>query len=150
MKSLKRFAVIGVMTLCCLPLAAQEINPKRALDNYIMLCRGCHLPDASGVPGSVPSIKDFAGHFLRVEGGREFLVQVPGSANSALNDEQLTELLNWLLLEFSKDQLPPDYRLFSVEEVSRLRKEPLVEVVNTRKNLVDAIAELGFEDPQNQ
>lgn len=143
----KGFTAFILLSCLCLPLNAQEINSKRALDNYMMLCQGCHLPDASGSPDLVPSIKDFAGHFMRVEGGREFLVQVPGSANSALDDAQLTELLNWMLLEFSADQLPKGYKPFVIEEVAKLRKDPLTEVVNTRQRLIDAIAALGFTEP---
>jgi len=147
-KSLNRFVFIAIASFFSLSSGAQEINEKRALDNYIMLCQGCHLPDASGVTGHVPSFKDFAGHFLRVEGGREFLVQVPGSANAAISDEELTELLNWMLLEFSADQLPEGFKPFTIDEVARLRQHPLVETVNARQALVDAIAELGFTDPQ--
>ncbi|NKB38522.1 MAG: hypothetical protein GKR93_15410 [Gammaproteobacteria bacterium] len=61
--------------------------------NYTLNCQGCHLPDASGSPGLVPKIKDFVGNFLHVEGGREFIVQVPGSANAPINDQELTDVL---------------------------------------------------------
>ena len=97
----------------------------------------------------MPSIKDFAGHFLRVEGGREFLIRVPGSANSALDDIELTELLNWMLLEFSAQELPENYQPLTVEEVGVLRKDPLTEVVHSRQKLVDAIARLGFHEASN-
>lgn len=138
------FTIVWLSVMLSSPLKAEEINRQRALDNYIMLCQGCHLPDASGVPDKVPSIKGFAGHFLRVEGGREFLVRVPGSANSAVNDAELAELLNWMLLEFSAAELPEGYQPFTIAEVAKLRKNPLTEVVESRKSLVDAIAALGF------
>jgi len=143
------FVIMSLLVVLVSPFTSAEINRQRALDNYIMLCQGCHLPDASGVPDKVPSIKDFAGHFLRVEGGREFLIQVPGSANSALDDVELTELLNWMLLEFSAQELPENYQPLTVAEVGVLRKDPLTEVVHSRQKLVDAIARLGFHEAAN-
>lgn len=147
---MKRIAALFWASLLLVGTSAQAegINEKRALDNYIMLCQGCHLPDGSGVIGSVPSIKGFAGHFLRVEGGREFLVRVPGSANAAIDDAQLTELLNWMLLEFSAAELPSDYQPFDASEVGRLRVDPLTEVVAARQHLVDKINALGFHEPK--
>ena len=39
----------------------------------------------------------FVGNLLKVPGGREFLVPVPGRSKSALNNTQLADLLNWLM-----------------------------------------------------
>ncbi|AEB58910.1 hypothetical protein MDS_2879 [Ectopseudomonas mendocina NK-01] len=52
-------------------------------------------------PGSktndTSKMKDFVGNFLKVEGGREFLVRVSGMSQSALNNAQLAGVFNWLL-----------------------------------------------------
>ena len=61
---------------------AAEGSSNLGRQNYILNCQGCHLPDASGSPGVVPRMNDFIGNFLHVDGGREFIVQVPGSANA--------------------------------------------------------------------
>ena len=66
---------------------------------YMLQCQGCHLADGTGAPGAVPSLEGM-GRFLSVPGGREYLVRVPGSAQSPLSDLELAEVLNWMLREF--------------------------------------------------
>ena len=75
-----------------------DINTQRAKMHYMLNCQGCHQADGRGLQGSVPDMRNFVGKFLDTPGGREFLVQVPGSANSPLSDAALAELLNWILI----------------------------------------------------
>ncbi len=119
------------------------INAARAKFNYQMLCQGCHIPSGEGGAG-VPNMKDQVGYFLHLPAGREYLVRVPGSANSALNDERLTELLNWGLLEFGGDSLAADWQPYSVAEVSAARQQPLYEVLEHRRLLADALRAQGY------
>jgi mono/diheme cytochrome c family protein len=113
-----------------------EINVPRAQSNYMLNCQGCHLADGSGLPGSVPSMKGFVGSFLQVPGGRDFLVQVPGSANSPLSDADLAELLNWILTTMSAGQLAPDFVYYTGDEVRQLRQHVLMDVAAVRSGLV--------------
>ena len=110
-----------------------------ARQNYILNCQGCHLPDAMGAPGLVPRMKDFVGNFLHVEGGREFIVQVPGSANSPISDQELADVLNWMLITFSKEQMPQNFQSFTGAEIGRLRASPLMDVNGTRARLIQRI-----------
>ena len=118
---------------------AQPLDEQRAQFNYQVFCRGCHLPDASGVAGRVPRIKDYIGNFLKVEGGREFLVRVPGAANAALDDKQLAELLNWMIVKFAGTSLPDKYQPYTAVEVGKLRRRPLNDVTTLRAELVKEI-----------
>lgn len=112
--------------------------------DYMMNCQGCHLPDGSGFPArNVPTITGQLGNFLHVEGGREFLVRVPGSAQSDLNDERLAAVLNWMLNTFSPAELPAQWQPYSAEEVGLLRKSPLLEVTPIRSQLMGRIAALN-------
>lgn len=115
-----------------LPVAAG--NPPRV--NYMLNCMGCHFADGAGFHDSVPPLKDFAGKYLHVKGGREFLIQVPGVAQSALNDKDLADVMNWLLTEFSPNELPEKFVPYSAEEVGQLRKTKLIEVTKTRNQLI--------------
>jgi len=108
-------------------------------------CQGCHTPDGAGAPGKVPSLKGFMGNFLRVEGGREFLIQVPGAAQSALSDAELAKLTNWMLYSFSRAELPADFRPYNGEEVGDLRKKTLIQVSDTRSALLTSMTDLGIE-----
>ena len=104
---------------------------------YMLGCQGCHLEDGRGFPQrGVPALNGFVGNFLQVPGGREYLVQVPGAAQSELSDERLAEVLNWMLRTFSPAQLPADFRPYTASEVGRLRKSPLVEVAPVRGELL--------------
>lgn len=116
--------------------APPEIDAARARSNYMLNCQGCHLADGSGLPGSVPSMRDFVGNFLSVPGGRDFLVQVPGSANSPLSDAELAELLNWVLTTMSAGQLAPDFRYYTEAEVRQLRQHTLLDVAGVRAALI--------------
>lgn len=115
--------------------AATEPNEKRAKFNYQMFCQGCHTHN--GVGGrSVPKIKGFIGHFPKSQKGREYLVRVPGSANSVLNDEELAEVLNWMIVNFGEESVADSWRPYEAGEVGEYRKDPLMEVFQYRKDLV--------------
>ncbi len=121
-------------------LLGQVIDVERAAINYMLNCQGCHLPQGEGIAGSVPDLRSAMGKFLQVPGGREFLVRVPGSANAALNDEALADLLNWLLVTTSSDQLSADWHPYTADEVGRLRVDPLLKVAQLRASLVAQMA----------
>jgi len=104
---------------------------------YMLGCQGCHLDDGRGFPQrGVPALNGFVGNFLKVPGGREYLVRVPGVAQSELSDERLADVLNWMLRTFSSAQLPADFTPYTALEVGRLRKSPLVEVAPVRVELL--------------
>ncbi len=125
--------------LPCMSWAQDEAVMTLARQNYILNCQGCHLPDAMGAPGLVPRMKDFVGNFLHVEGGREFIVQVPGSANSPISDEELADVLNWMLDKFSKEQVPQGFQPYTGKEIGSLRARPLMDVNGTRAKLIERI-----------
>ena len=109
--------------------------------DYMLNCQGCHLPDGSGFPArQVPDLRNQMGRFLSVPGGREFLVQVPGSAQTALNDADLARLLNWMLLRFSAAQLPANFGPTGIDFGLDDRKQPLAQVSEVRSELLERIA----------
>ncbi|WP_374763270.1 c-type cytochrome [Yunchengibacter salinarum] len=110
--------------------------------NYKLECMGCHRPDGSGMGDKVPSLRGDMARFLGVEGGRAFLVRVPGTAQSPLNDADTADLLNWMLRRFSAETLPDDFTPFTATEVGRYRAAPLTEVKKTRQALMDKIERL--------
>ena len=125
-----------MLPLACFADAAPEIDHSRAQSNYMLNCQGCHLADGSGLPGSVPSMRGFVGSFLSVPGGRDFLVQVPGSANAPLSDAELAELLNWILTTMSGQQLASGFEYYTGTEVGKMREHTLVNVAEVRAKLI--------------
>jgi mono/diheme cytochrome c family protein len=115
--------------------AAEPVNPPRI--DYMLHCQGCHAADGSGFPGAVPRLKGEVGKFLQVPGGREFLVQVPGVAQSMLEDAALARVLNWMVREFDPVHTPTDVVPYTAGEVSRLRAHKLVDVTSLRTQLLD-------------
>lgn len=122
-------------------LAAVPASAGPLLD-YTLHCRGCHGPDGSGAPGAVPSFRDHIGKFLLVEGGREYLIRVPGSAQSELSDARTAALLNWLVEEYGPKEVAADFQHFTELEVTKHRRPPLTEVQEVRQRLVRAIESL--------
>lgn len=117
-------------------------NAAQAKVDYMLNCQGCHGPDGAGTPdGSVPTMKNFVGRFLSVSGGREFLIRVPGAANAAVSDDRLAELMNWMLLEISLDQIPEGFEPYTTQEVARLRAQPLADVEKIRAKLVSSMSD---------
>lgn len=116
---------------------ADGINGKRAQSNYRLNCQGCHLADGAGLAGKIPSLRGIAGSFLAVPGGRQYLVQVPGSANAPLSDTELAELLNWILIGMSREQLTDDFQWYSGAEVAQYRKQVPGDVDAMRARLVE-------------
>jgi mono/diheme cytochrome c family protein len=135
------FIVLLALSHSATAVESPEINTGRAQSNYMLNCQGCHLADGSGLPGSVPSMRNFVGSFLKVPGGRDFLVQVPGSANSPLSDADLAELLNWILTTMSSDQLDREFEFYTQEEVEQTRQKVLVDVAEVRSDLVARMAQ---------
>jgi len=133
-------ALIRLLLLVLMSTAAAQADDRRAEVNYMLHCQGCHLPEAAGFPGRVPPIKDFAGYFLHSDEGRNFLIRVPGVAQSALGDDEVAELMNWLLNSYSADQLPADYTPFTAAEVSRLREDPEHDPQATRAAILERLA----------
>lgn len=107
--------------------------------DYMLHCQGCHLPDGSGLPGAVPPLRGYVGLYLGVPGGRAFLVRVPGSAQSALDDASLAAVLNFVIREFGPAEVALDFAPFDAGEVARYRGEALLEVEAERRALARRI-----------
>ncbi len=121
--------------------AAHSDARYNAKTNYILHCQGCHGVDGIGaLPEKVPPLADSIGYFLHVPEGRRYLVQVPGAAYAAVDDEALAEVLNYVLLRFSAAQLPATFRPYSADEVARVRRSP-EDIVSLRARLAAELRE---------
>jgi mono/diheme cytochrome c family protein len=132
--------VAVVLLRLAVPPAATAGDVSGAQLAYTLECQGCHRADGSGTPGSVPALAGSAGRFLRVPGGREYLARVPGVAQAPLDDARTAAVLTWVLQHFSAAELPADFTPYSGDEISRLRKTPLLDVEKERAKLLAALA----------
>ena len=72
----------------------------------------------------------------RSTAGRRYLVQVPGAALSPLSDLELAQVLSWMVRNLSARTVPSDFRDFTAAEVAGYRRAPLVNVRETRAQLL--------------
>ena len=106
--------------------------------NYQLRCMGCHLADGSGESGRVPSIRRTLVLFSTSPEGRNYVIRVPGVAQSPLTDADTAVLLNWMARNLSDVKLPPGFTDYSAAEVHGVRDHPLVRVRDLRAHLLRA------------
>lgn len=136
---------LALVAWSCAPALAADLGPRM---NYLLHCSGCHQADGVGSAAhNIPRMKDVVGHFLRTPDGRAFLVQVPGTSNSGLNDAQVAALLNWMLPAISAAQMPTDFVPYTAGEVTELRARKLADVAAQRQRVVQRLREMGHEIP---
>ena len=106
---------------------------------------GCHQPDGSGsADGDIPDMRGSIGHYLRLPEGRAYLVQVPGTTQSSLNDGDTAELLNWMVKTLGEKEVPADFSPYTRDEVTRLRRNPIDDVPAVRTSLVGRLQKMGY------
>jgi mono/diheme cytochrome c family protein len=129
--------VMALGGLCLAGATAQAGDADAAARaDYMVHCQGCHLPDGAGRPPEVPSLVADMAKFLSIDGGRAYLVQVPGTANSALDNARVAALLNWMLAQFTPGGLPSEFRPYTTAEVASYRAERLPDPVSRRASLL--------------
>lgn len=115
--------------------------------DFTLRCRGCHGFAGEGTPGHVPRLDGFVGLFTQVPGGRDYLMRVPGVARSRLDDARLAGVLNWVLATYGAGQVGPAFAPYSAAEVSRARRQVLLDRRAIRDRLLAAMRDRGLLDP---
>jgi mono/diheme cytochrome c family protein len=89
---------VATAQVCC---AETPVDAQRAQQNYQLHCMGCHAEDGMGQAGKVPPIRSTLAQILAARGGREYVLRVPGVAQSSLGSRDLAGVLNWLVNEYA-------------------------------------------------
>jgi Cytochrome c len=113
---------------------------------YMLNCWGCHRPRGEGIPGTAPPLKG-AADFLRVPGGRVYLIEVPGVSLSALGDAQVAAVMNWILNSFS-EKVPHDFSPYTAQEIADSRKTRLLDIKKARAELIDKMVAMKIRTPE--
>jgi mono/diheme cytochrome c family protein len=130
---------IAVAVLTCVAAGSAGAGPAQ---DYMLYCMGCHGPEAQGVAGKVPPLAGALPLYMRTPAGRDYVLRVPGAANSVLSDAQLAAVLNWLAATYpapGAERASP----FTSDEVTRVRHTPLASVLATRQAVVQQLAAGG-------
>ena len=105
--------------------------------DYLLYCRGCHLHTGDAVPtASIPSLHELA-PLLESQEGRDYLIRVPGVAQSGMDDARLAAVLNWVIVNFNADTVGDDFERFTTEEVSKARPIVLVDPLRVRAEILN-------------
>ena len=133
-----RFLINGVAAVALSWAGVNAASAYQPLVNYQLRCMGCHLADGSGQPGRVPSIRRSLVLFSASPEGRDYIIRVPGVAQSPLSDEDTAALLNWMARNLSDLKVPQSFVDYSEAEIRSLRGRPLVRVSAIRARLLNA------------
>lgn len=137
-------ATVAAVTLAtALPAAADATAERRARNDYVLHCSGCHDIDGSGHPTKgIPDFRDQVGYFAALPEGRAMLMQVPGLLSSGLPDDRAAAVTTWLVRQFAGASLPADFVPYTTEEARRYRLSRPADITALRMKLYSAIAEL--------
>lgn len=149
--TMKTILAALLLALAAAPALADRDTHKLAPNglsaqlNYLRYCSGCHGEEGAGRPSKgVPNMRGVLGHFLRVDGGREFIVRVPGVSYTPLADADVAALMNWLLAGIADPSRPPGTAPYTTEEVARLRSTRMADIPGTRAELVKRMGAAGY------
>jgi cytochrome c553 len=134
-----------VLWLAATGLAASALTGAASASpaqDYMLYCMGCHGAEAQGVPGKVPPLAGALARFMRTSEGRNYVLRVPGAANSVLSDARLAAVLNWLTERYGAPGEPRPAP-FTEDEVTRARHVPLADVQAARREVVRNLAATG-------
>jgi hypothetical protein len=141
-----------LLALCgaaaALPAAAQPASApstypaemSQAQSDYVEHCGGCHGIHGIAAPADLPTLKDRVGWFTCLPQARAYLVRLPNIARSRITDnDQLADLLNFMLFGLGGRSTPAGTRPFTGAEVASARATPFtsVSLVETRAVLVE-------------
>ena len=130
---------IALAVLATVAAGAAGASPAQ---DYMLYCMGCHGPQAQGVTGKIPPLAGALPLYMRTAAGRDYVLRVPGAANSVLTDVQLAAVLNWLAATYpapGEEHATP----FTAAEVTGARHTPLANVLATRQAVVRELAAAG-------
>ena len=133
---------------CAAALLTATLARGSPAQDYVLYCMGCHGAEAQGVAGRVPPLAGSVALLMRSPEGRDYVLRVPGAANSALSDAQHAAVLNWLAQRYPPPGGPaPASAPFTAAEVAGLRHTPLANVKESRREVVRALAASGLAPP---
>lgn len=125
------------------PPAARLVDAMSPPALYRLRCSGCHGLEGMGAPSAgIPPFPGSIGAIAADDGGRAYIMHVPGVVGSGLNNAQLAAVMNYVLDQWSGDKARPVAR-FTPDEVTRLRAVPVGDVVSYRRDLSQRLAKGG-------
>ncbi len=139
-------------------LAMGGIARANGADIFNANCAICHQPNGKGIPGMYPPLADSIGSYVALPQGRAYLIRVvsfgmngPISVHGQIyngmmqpwqkfKDEEIAEVLNYVLTSFNAKLLPRNFSPLTSEEVKKYRTTAaLGDIRKEREALLKAI-----------
>jgi mono/diheme cytochrome c family protein len=123
---------------------------NHTVSNYLQSCGGCHGIQGTSAIGLVPQLRDRVGWFLCTPDGRNYIVQLPDVAFAGVSDQELADVLNFMMFELGGPSTPKSAKPYSAAEVKQLRENtPLRTGVHARRQaVVTALVKTCGADPE--
>ena len=151
---MKKFIRLG-LEFCLLAMMSYANSAAFAADksytnqgriDYILHCSGCHAQDGRGLEHKgIPALKDQVGFFLRTEGGRAYLMQIPGLLSAGMPDARAADVTNYILARFAGTSLPENFVPYTSDEAKRYRESRPADIPGRRKILAAELRKSGIE-----
>ena len=97
-----------------------DIN--HTVSNYLQSCGGCHGIQGVSAIGLVPQLRDRVGWFLCTPEGRDYIVELPDVAFAGVSDQELADVLNFMMFDLGGASTPKSAKPYSAAEVKQLRE----------------------------
>lgn len=132
------FSAILIFGFYCPISFAEDLERGRRLYSR---CAACHLPSGKGIEGAFPALKNRLGQLSGYVEGRDYLVMVVQKGligqikvdgkiyygampaqGLTLSNEEMSDLLNFVLISLNTETLPKDWSPFLPQEIEATRK----------------------------
>jgi cytochrome c553 len=131
------------LTLAAPLLSAQEHSPPV---NYQLRCAGCHGQDGMGVTSAgIPPFPGFIDGFFQTDASRLYLMHVPGINTASLTDAEIAGVMNYVAERWGSSEVQRTD--FTTSEVTRLRAQPVQDVVALRRTIIAELTARGWPVP---
>jgi mono/diheme cytochrome c family protein len=134
-----------LFALACAVALAAGAGAARAdgHNTFISNCAVCHQPDGKGAPSVYPPLADSVGRYVALKEGRAYMIDVVsfgmgGKIDSGgesfegdmppwpqLSDQDVADVLTYVLTGFNAKLLPADFKPISADEVKAERAKQL-------------------------
>jgi len=138
-----------MLLLTALAIQRAAIAEVSAREKYTLFCGGCHGYEGEGGGGGggtkrIASFVDQVGTFLRDRDGRRYLVNVGGVSSAGMTDAETAVVLNYVLSTFGRQSTPPDFRPYTAEEISSLRRDAVADPPAMRREIAMRLRRKGI------
>ena len=135
------------MARACWPVAGSAPHAQIPRRTTCSTAWAATAPKPKGCPARFRLWRTRSAASCAPPAGRDYLLRVPGAANSALSDAQLAAVLNWLAQQLIPRNSRADVPKFTAAEVTASRHAPLASVLATRREVVRDLAATGSAPP---